>query len=172
MGHLRIPYDGRGQTLCRGECQRHFRDRRFGCQGDIHVLLLCNAKPFTSEYQGIWPHKKPNKLTRIQAKHTSAQQTQFQIGFDPRVHALVSLNLADTVEQNFEAGQTLNPTFSRNGFEVSLGVDRHSSMMNVVDLAEFFVLVQLDEERMCMDLDVDATVTYSSRYRKKVVQGQ
>ena len=125
------------------------------------------------ENQGIWPHKQPNMLIRYQTKHTSGRQAQFQIGVDPKAQALVSFSLSDALEHSIETGQRLDTTFEGKRFEVSLSVEKHSPHgTSIADLVEFFVLVQLNEERMPVTLEITANVTYRDWRRKKVIPGR
>ena len=60
-------------------------------------------------------------------------------------------------------GQTLFPDFKPDSFEVTLGVQEGSpSGTHVTDLVEFFVLVQLSEERLPMNLEVAAKATFKA----------
>jgi hypothetical protein len=112
-------------------------------------------------------------LSRYQTKYTLGRQTQFQIGVDTNAQALASFSLSDALEHNFETGQRLDTTFEGKRFEVSLGVEKRSPRGTcIADLVEFFVLVQLNEERMPETLEITANVTYRDWGRKKVVSGR
>jgi hypothetical protein len=144
---------------------------------DLTIKVTFTSYPkmqsFTWVSQGIWPHKQPNLLVRYPTKHTSGRQTQFQIGFNAKANALVSFSLTDALEHSFETGQRLDTMFEAKRFEVSLSIDKHSPRGTcVADLVEFFVLVELNEKRMPMTLEVAADVTYRHWGRKKVVPGR
>ena len=75
----------------------------------------------------------------------------------------MSLTLTNGSEYTSEGGQTLLPDFKSDSFEVTLGVDGGSPRgTQVADLVEFFVLVQLSEERLPMNFDVAAKATYKA----------
>jgi hypothetical protein len=112
-------------------------------------------------------------LVRYPTKHTSGRQAQFQIGFDATARTLASLSLTDALEYDFETGQRLDTIFEEKRFEVSLSIDKHSPRGTcIADLVEFFILVQLNEERMPMTLEVTAHVAYRDWGRKKVISGR
>ena len=83
----------------------------------------------------------------------------------------MSLNLTNTSTYNSEVGQTLLPHFDSDSFEVKLGVQKGSPRgTHVTDLVEFFVLVQLDDERLRMNLKVETKGTFKACLRNNVVE--
>ena len=83
----------------------------------------------------------------------------------------MSLTLTNGSEYTSEVGQTLLPDFKPNSFEVTLGVEKGSPRgTHVTDLVEFFVLVQLSEERLAMKLEVEAKATFKAFPRNDVVR--
>ena len=110
-----------------------------------------------------------NALERYPTTHSS--QTQFQIGIDTKAKALISLKLTNTSEYTSEVGQTLLPEFKSDGFEVTLGIQKGSPRRTqVTDLVEFFVLVQLNDERLPMKLKVEAKGTFKAFLLNSAVQ--
>ncbi|KAG6917172.1 hypothetical protein DXG01_003608 [Tephrocybe rancida] len=127
----------------------------------VRVEVKGTLESHGATIKGIWPRQAANSLSRFPTTHTL--QTQFKIGVDMSGKALTSFGLTDTVEHSSETGQTLLPSFTKGAFEVVLGVDKGSPRGTyVAELVEFFVLLQLEEEREPVTMHIASGVSYKS----------
>ncbi|KAG6905718.1 hypothetical protein DXG01_001142 [Tephrocybe rancida] len=127
----------------------------------VRVEVKGTLESHGATIKGIWPRQTANSLSRFPT--TQTRQTQFKIGVDMSGKALTSFGLTEAVEHLSETGQTLLPSFTKEAFEVVLGVDKGSPRGTyVAELVEFFVLLQLEEERQPVTMQITSAVLYKS----------